>query len=821
MKNTFRKGLLAAAAFIMSVTAMAGAAACDLFGGSLQVDSIAVDGSTLDTVYYVNDVVDFSNVSITVNYNDGDKKTVGFEDVEFFFGGEKITDFSVLTATAGNKKEVEIRYTEDGKTISYKFTITVTLAPNSGDGDEVTAIEVTGFAAPTSVAERASAVSSAQPFSADGDLAYESVFFTGYDTARLVGDDNAFKFLPILRLAEDNSLMTRFETNSTVSMLVEGEYVKLDKSGEGKDVVYSLNGETYVKEDSLNNEFDFTEKALGLTFKLEVLPSDAYLDYSEDAWTEFDPATVEVKIIDAFNIYDVKDLAIMENITASNDIRSFNGVGYWDAIKAEKGFTAEMVNSIKGVVLQNNLTVTAEDLPALFTYKLADDFALKYHEQGSSTNLTEDELKARGLTRTFLVNATPVGTTADGDTEETVIFQRRVKKGETFDVHGNYFSVDLSKMPLVAAFTATHNGVSTDPFNSSFFSTASFMKFIGNELEHDKYATPDIGGVVNINNLNAKGNAQRSNLECAINNNKGGSPGADKPVYAGGIIFMKSEYNTLNMTNVISRTFFLNYFAYRNALNNYTNVKAYESYSNSVWARGASTINITKSNFERAGGPLFILCDQSNNDDNIPQWAKVIVDEDSTLESLVTGNETWFVSNNANAYAAKIMDLNNLFAGFKAYGMMQTHKSIITQEGTSGASVNKLNLIAVTLLDGEFMTGVSQGYFKYGNNVIDRSTDPTVSLHGALCVQGVVNTVSSVEVFGYGLSIGETVDYSNAPNVSLPNAMFMKPSSSPFGFDFNDQNGNAKQDLSFLDANSKSITLHLPTLGVMLGYYSL
>ena len=85
MKNTFRKGLLAVAAFVMSVTAMAGAAACDFFGGSLQVDSIVVDGATIDTVYYVNDVVDFSDIAITVNYNDGDKKVVGFEDVEFFF----------------------------------------------------------------------------------------------------------------------------------------------------------------------------------------------------------------------------------------------------------------------------------------------------------------------------------------------------------------------------------------------------------------------------------------------------------------------------------------------------------------------------------------------------------------------------------------------------------------------------------------------------------------------------------------------------------------------------------------------------------------
>ena len=209
------------------------------------------------------------------------------------------------------------------------------------------------------------------------------------------------------------------------------------------------------------------------------------------------------------------------------------------------------------------------------------------------------------------------------------------------------------------------------------------------------------------------------------------------------------------------------------------------------------------------------LCDQSNNSDNIPQWAKVYVDADSTLESLVTGNEAWFVSTNSSAYASQIMGLNDLFTAFKGYGMMNTHKSILTTEGTSSGSVNKINLIAVTLLDEEFMTGVSQGYFQYGNNAIDRCTDPSVSLNGALTLQGELKTVSSTTVFGYGLSIGTTVN----PDGSLPGAMFMKPSSSPFGFDFNDQNGNAKQDLSFLDTDSKTITLNMPTLGVMLGYY--
>ena len=283
-------------------------------------------------------------------------------------------------------------------------------------------------------------------------------------------------------------------------------------------------------------------------------------------------------------------------------------------------------------------------------------------------------------------------------------------------------------------------------------------------------------------------------------------------VYAGGIIFIKSDYNTLNMTNVITRTFFLNYYAYNNALNNYTNVKAYESYSNSVWARGASIINVTKSNFERAGGPLFILCDQTSDDDHIPQYGKVIVDAESKLESLVVGQETWFVSNSATAYASQIMALDNLFREFDpVFQNYQLPSKTIIKD-------NKLNIICATIRDGAIMTGVSSGYFKYGNVELDRRLDS--SAYAQTLVQALIATVQGT-TSGYALNIGAATTTSM---LLQPVPVELSPMGiAPFDFAGNliDPETVNPLDLAWLLAAAEpAICLNMPTIGVMIGFYN-
>ena len=791
MKRSIRKGIIAVAATCMFISV---AAAC---GGAREMTDFAVDSTSYDTMYIVGDSIDFSDIVLSANFNDGTQETVAYENVEFYYQGQKIEDFSALTQTVGTKV-IEVRY--NGKVCN--LTIKVNYAP-AEDGNYYYALSYTS---PSSVTARNNAVSNATEFSNTGDTNYESKFFSGYETVRLVGDDNAFKFLPELLIEADDDmgidhLATAFYANSTIAMKVNGNYVELSKEEQATRVIYSYENQTYVIEEIGKNEYDFSELAIDKEFKISVLPGDGYL-LNDEPFGVSDAVSVEVKVVDAFNVYEVGDLAIMENVTDGS--RTFDNVGYWDSVKLARGITAEMVNGAKGMVLQNNLTILASDLPSIFVTDLGEDYQLKYFYQNQNL-LSQEEIKALGLSKVFLKNAFAYGTTGDVALQEPVIFQRNIWAGQTFNFYGNYFSIDASKMPLVAAFDATANGVTTEPYDT-YFSTASLFKFHTPRVNvTDDYT---IGGTVNITDLDAKGNANISDLLCAEENSVHG--GKNNPVYAGGTIFLKSEYNTVNLTNVISRTFFINYFGYKNTLHNYNNVKAYDSYSNSIWARGATTINITQSNVERAGGPLFILCDQTT--DNVPQYGKVIVDAESKLESFVTGQETWFVSNSATAYASQIMALDNLF---------RTFDSKVTSLGFPTKTIakdGKLNILCATIKDGEMMTGISSGYFKYGNVELDRRVDS--SAYAQTLVQALIATVQG-STSGYALNIGAAVGTS----------MLLQPvpvELSPLGiapFDFagnliNPETVNPLDLAWLLAAAEPAICLNMPTIGVVLGFYN-
>ena len=44
--------------------------ACDLFKGSLELESFTVDRSSVKTVYYIGEEIDFSEIRATVKYSD-------------------------------------------------------------------------------------------------------------------------------------------------------------------------------------------------------------------------------------------------------------------------------------------------------------------------------------------------------------------------------------------------------------------------------------------------------------------------------------------------------------------------------------------------------------------------------------------------------------------------------------------------------------------------------------------------------------------------------------------------------------------------------
>lgn len=105
-------------------------AACDLFGGSLELESFTVDRSTIKTVYFIGEEIDFSGIKATVKYSDESLNT------EYTFDDLTITYDPDITATVGTK-QVTVSFEDPNleTTQSTIVQITVKEDPNAPKHD--------------------------------------------------------------------------------------------------------------------------------------------------------------------------------------------------------------------------------------------------------------------------------------------------------------------------------------------------------------------------------------------------------------------------------------------------------------------------------------------------------------------------------------------------------------------------------------------------------------------------------------------------------------------------------------------------------------
>ena len=472
----------------------------------------------------------------------------------------------------------------------------------------------------------------------------------------------------------EGSLITAYKTNTTISIYQDDAYVALNRVEGETEVSYSLGDVVYATEKTGKNEYDFTQDAVGAKLKIDVLPESCYVDPDEETpWTT--PVSVEIKVVDAFNVYTAKQLAIIENVDTN-----------WDTIKTEMGITAEIATNVKGIVLQNDISITANDIPSSFTYTI--DKEILYTDATDEANPVTKTAQEWGLSNTFMKEA--------DDCSYYGIYERSVIAEQSFDVYGNYYLLDYSKLPLVSSLKAEDGNNYEDGYGADF-SNATLLRFIGESGSMSK---------VTISDLDSKGNANRSQL----------LDEKERPVYAGGTIFMKMQHVDITLDNVINKTSFTAFMPALDTVVTMNNVKVFDSYQSAVYVWGGGTMSITDSTMERSGGPLFILQDVERSE---VQYVPVVtVDAASKLNNPVTGQEAWFETVGAAGTVASIKSLSQLFMG---------NGKALTDNGTDG----KLNLISIIMKEGsgtEVLTDTTtQGFFAYGDYVIDRRADVTVN----------------------------------------------------------------------------------------------
>lgn len=249
------------------------------------------------------------------------------------------------------------------------------------------------------------------------------------------------------------------------------------------------------------------------------------------------------------------------------------------------------------------------------------------------------------------------------------LYTHKVELGGEFKVYGNYFTIDFSKLPLVDTETAT-DGVS----HSSVFKTY---------MEEEQAATYSKNSVVSFENLSIIGNANRENNEDGF----------------GGLIMNKAHSHKVTFDNVIIKTFYINtYMEYYGASLTLNHVKSYDAYQGLIFSWGGNDLNITNSELKRAGGPAMILqhVDALKSSECITcgenSIPNVVIDENSIIESYVTGAEAWFKKIGVDKVATQIKALNSTFTN--------TGSFIKNDNG-----VEKMNIVAINMTNGMGLGG--------------------------------------------------------------------------------------------------------------------
>ena len=485
-----------------------------------------------------------------------------------------------------------------------------------------------------------------------GASGFQAQFAVG-NQIYVIGNENEFKLLPGFAIwsdaADDVVDLKEFFMDVTLSVKNGNAYVELTKKAKGNNVVEYYDGDVLMATVNVyKGTYQFSAAAAGKQVKISVFPAETH--YISDG---IKPVVLEAKIINAYNIYEAWQLAVIDNYnTAWTDFKVAHGIANVTA---------------SGIVLHNDIHLSADDAPQSFFYTTTAPVVYKNSTTGAETII-------------------PAGTRylIDG----TFIYERR--GAGDFAMEGNFFTLDTKGFPLVPS-----PGVFGKDANKDYgvdFSNASLFRFIVDE------AATDLSAKVTINNLSLIGNSARDNLIDAT----------ESLASAGGLIFFKSSVGVnTTMDNVIGNSYFITYFTEYKTTLTVSNSKCYDSYQNAAFIWANSTFNLINSYVNGCGGPAIIA--QSLWKENRHPVVNVT---GTKLETHLGGQEIWFTAVNANAIVGQIKAIGS---ALYANGL----GNFVDQNG-------QMNIMGALMANGssadEIVTGINaQGSIFVDGKGIDRT----------------------------------------------------------------------------------------------------
>ena len=601
---TFRRNFAKILTVILLVASLLLLASCFNNGGALTLTSFTVDRSSIKTAYLIDEEIDFSGIKATAKYSDETLNKV------YTYDELTITYADDITATAG-EKEVSVSFDDPNLLVKQevKVKITVTEEPVVVPPEEKPeTLIVTQFEKPLDITAFESANAAA------GKTAYGAPSFAGEfalgNQIYVIGNENEFKLKPLFAVLNeefDIVELADFFSVVTISIEKDGEYVELTKvNGEGNVSEYYYGDTLIATVNTYTGIYNFSNNAAGAKVKISVLPS---ADHYE---TEESPIVLEAKIINAYNVYEAWQLAVIDNKNAA-----------WDTKKEEHGIKGL---NVSGIVLHCDIDITENDVPDSFFY-VCD------HEVVYTDKSNPDDVKTivKPAGSKYLIDSTFVyDRTGAGD----------------FTIQGNLFTIDISNFPLIASPAVF--GADAQKDYESDYSNASLFRFetvVWEEYFAAMTTVPVDVAEVTVENLSFIGNAKRNNYEDSDGN----------LVSAGGLIFFKSSHFTkTTMNNLIGNSGFITYFVDYGAELHVSNAKCYDSYQNAAFAFANTILTVTDSFINGCGGPVAIT--QSVVDFGT---YPVTIFTNTIAETHLTGGELWFQAVGATAVIDGVKALGN------------------------------------------------------------------------------------------------------------------------------------------------------------------
>ncbi len=622
-----------------------------------------VDGSILKNIK-VGQKLDTSKISVLVVYTDG---TYIYANINSPF-----LEIGTIDSSTPGKKTLEVWYQ------GVKGTTEVNVIEASS---AMTGI-IFGALLPDEIVARES---------------YKNNFKDNTSAYR-VGDDNKYYFyLNVVVLNEYDEIEdVDGKTIPTVAniYLVEGGSERL-LSGAERD--------GYVKFNSTDNSYDFTDAAVGKTFRLEILPADehSYVDAKDVTKSH------TVTVVDGYNIYEAWELNVMTNGT-----REFTGGCFHDEklqrdqltivreFLAGKGYTS--TTRPASIVLHGNIELTYRDFPE------------KYFEyyKGPSGSQELGMFDQMGLYNVNLTAAQP-----------------------TFSIYGNYYSIYSYNMPCVASKGELNN---TDEYSSSALIWASVA-------ENTAYA--DVTAKLNAGDMNPFAAYQFNVMDLATRDNDPNSNDQSASErHMRGLSCFRLEQSVANITNTNIEAFMTSLnLGKANTTVNLNNSKLYNAWQTHIFAypdnymqrrmgrenektlpglKGVE-INATGSLLAKCGGPVIIAQTPNTTESSAENYianrgvsVDVNLSADTETYSYVTGQEAWFVATNQVQLATTIKSMNNPFAKAPQYGFASGTPGFLTTSKIQG--VETVNIVMINMGTPDEMGKANYGYngkFVHGNTV--------------------------------------------------------------------------------------------------------